>query len=341
MDKSDKKNKQKPLIGITLGDVNGIGPEVVIKALNNNKMTKHLTPVIYGSPKVLSFYKKQLNIDQFNYTPIKDLKQVYHRKVNILECWDEMIEIKPGEDNVTGGKYAYISLEKATQDLKEGKIAALVTAPINKHNIQNESFTFPGHTEYLTEKANAKDSLMFMIADNLRVGVVTGHIPLKDVPAAMTREAIDKKLKMMLNSLKKDFGLAKPKIAVMGLNPHAGENGLLGSEEKEIIIPAIENQKEKGNLVFGPFPADGFFGSGQQSKFDAVLAMYHDQGLTPFKSLSFSNGVNFTAGLPFVRTSPDHGTAYSIAGKNKADEASMRTAIFAALDISNNRKEEA
>lgn len=339
MDKESKSHKQKPLIGITIGDINGIGPEVIIKALENNKITQHLTPIIYGSAKVLSFYRKQLDRNNFNFSPINDLSKPYHRKVNVLNCWDDVVEINPGQDNTTGGKYAFKSLEAATKDLKEGKIAALVTAPINKLNIQNDNFKFAGHTEYLAEKAGSKESLMFMISDTMRVGVLTGHIPLKNVAAAITKESIMKKLKMMSKSLKQDFGIVKPKIAVLGLNPHAGEDGLLGKEEIDVIRPAIEEFKSKGQIVMGPFPADGFFGSGEHHKFDAVLAMYHDQGLIPFKSLTFSTGVNFTAGLPFVRTSPDHGTAYAIAGKGQADEGSMRTAIFAALDIANSRLE--
>ena len=339
MEKESKNHNRKVLIGISMGDINGIGPEVIIKALSNNKITKYLTPVIYGSGKVLSFYKKQLEIDNFNFSPIDQPGKAYHKKVNVINCWDETPEILPGQDNHDGGKYAFMALERATDDLANGKIDALVTAPINKLNIQNEDFKFPGHTEYLAEKAQAKDSLMFMVSDTLRVGVQTGHIPLKDISGALSQEKIEQKAHMMLKSLKKDFGIAKPKVAILGLNPHAGEDGLLGTEEQEIIKPAIANLKNKGHLVMGPFPADGFFGSGQHHKFDAILAMYHDQGLIPFKSLTFSNGVNFTAGLPFVRTSPDHGTAYALAGKNQADEGSMRTAIFAALDIANQRKE--
>ncbi|MFY0628017.1 MAG: 4-hydroxythreonine-4-phosphate dehydrogenase PdxA [Reichenbachiella sp.] len=334
-------NKQLPVIGISIGDMNGIGPEVILKALNNNKMTKYFTPVIYGSAKIMSFYRKQLDANKFNFTPIDDVSKVYRRKVNVVNCWEEMVEIQPGVNSEIGGKYAFKSLEKATNDLVSGKINALVTAPINKHNIQNDGFKFPGHTEYLIEKAGTNEGLMFLVSDTIRVGVLTGHIPLKDVAANITKEALEKKLKLMATSLKKDFGIVKPKIAVLGLNPHAGEDGLLGPEEIEIIKPVVDAMKEKGHLVMGPFPADGFFGSGQYQKFDGILAMYHDQGLIPFKSLTFSNGVNFTAGLPIVRTSPDHGTAFNIAGQDKADESSMRTAIFTALDIVNQRKEDA
>ena len=341
MEKERKNKTQKPLIGITVGDINGIGPEVIIKALSNNKILQHFTPVIYGSAKVLSFYRKQLKRDHFNFSPIKDLSKPHERKVNVINCWEENVEINPGKNNNIGGKYAFKSLEAATLDLKAGKLDGLVTAPINKLNIQNDQFKFAGHTEYLAEKDGAAQSLMFMVADTLRVGVVTGHLPLKDVPAAITKEAISTKLKMMFKSLKKDFGINKPKIAILGLNPHAGEEGLLGDEENNIIKPAMEPFKSKGQLVMGPFPADGFFGSSDHHKYDAVLAMYHDQGLIPFKSLTFAKGVNFTAGLSFVRTSPDHGTAYAIAGKAVADERSFRTAIYAAIDIANSRKENA
>lgn len=339
MEKENKNQKSRPIIGISIGDINGIGPEVVIKALSDNKMFRYFTPVIYGSAKVLSFYRKSLNQNNFNFTPISSIKEVNHRKVNVINCWPDQIEINPGVSNEEGGKCAFDALEKAAEDLKAGEIQALVTAPINKLNIQSDSFKFPGHTEYLAEKAEAKDSLMFMVSEHLRVGVLSGHIPLKDVAAQVEQKKIEHKLKMMLASLKKDFGIQKPKIAVLGLNPHAGEDGLLGTEDKDIITPAIMSMKEKGHIIMGPYPADGFFGNGEFKKFDATLAMYHDQGLIPFKSLTFASGVNFTAGLPFVRTSPDHGTAYAIAGKDLADESSMRTAIFAALDISNYRSE--
>ncbi|WP_109831311.1 4-hydroxythreonine-4-phosphate dehydrogenase PdxA [Reichenbachiella versicolor] len=337
---SNQKKEKKPIIGISIGDINGIGPEVIIRSLDNNKITKQMTPVIYGSAKVMSFYRKNLNATHFNFTPINDLSKVYHRKVNVLNCWEEPVELTPGKSTDVGGKYAFKALELATNDLIAGNIDALVTAPINKLNIQNDDFKFPGHTEYLTQKAEAKDGLMFMVAEDLRVGVLTGHIPLKDVPSKIKKEFIEDKLKLMISCLKEDFGVLKPKVAVLGLNPHAGEDGLLGKEEVEIIKPAVESIKSKGSLVMGPFPADGFFGSGQYKKFDGILAMYHDQGLVPFKSLVFSAGVNYTAGLPIVRTSPDHGTAYDLVGKNIAEPGSMLTALFTALDIANQRKEE-
>lgn len=333
------RTKSRPVVGITIGDINGIGPEVIIKALENNKILNHVTPVIYGSAKVLSFYRKLLDRNDFNFNQIKNIDSINHKKVNVLNCWDDMMDIKPGEITEEAGKCAFISLEQCTKDLKEGKLDAMVTAPINKHNIQSDDFKFAGHTEYLADACEKKDHLMFLVSESLRIGVVTGHIPLNEVAPTITEENLESRIALMLKSLKKDFGIGKPKIAVLGLNPHAGEEGLLGSEENDIIKPVIDKMKTKGQLVMGPFPADGFFGSGQYSKFDGILAMYHDQGLVPFKALTFSSGVNFTAGLPIVRTSPDHGTAYAIAGQNQADESSMRTAIYMAVDISNQRKE--
>jgi len=339
MEKDSKKTNSKPIIGITIGDINGIGPEVIIKALDNNKILSQVTPVIYGSSKVLSYYKKALDKNNFNFNQISKLDDIRHKKINVLNCWDDMADITPGEANADGGKFAFISLEQATRDVTSGHLDAIVTAPINKHNIQSDDFSFPGHTEYLTDIVGKKDSLMFMVSDNLRIGVVTGHIALKDVAASTTTENIQSKLDLMIKSLKKDFGIAKPKIAVLGLNPHAGEKGLLGTEEEEIINPLIESYKSKGQIVLGSFPADGFFGAGQHHKFDGVLAMYHDQGLIPFKALTFESGVNFTAGLPIVRTSPDHGTAFAIAGKDQASGNSMRQAIYLAMDIANQRRE--
>ena len=339
MSKKHIKSSPKPLIGISIGDMNGIGPEVAIKALANNKILNQLTPVIYASSKVISYYRKQLDLQNFNFNQINSLDQVQHGKVNVLNCWREEVQIQPGEVNDNGGKYALISLEKAAKDTATGHLDALVTAPINKQNIQSDTFNFPGHTEYLTDLVDKQQSLMFLVSGNLRVGVVTGHVSLKEVADAVSKESISIKLDLMLKSLKNDFGIIKPKIAVMGLNPHAGEEGLLGKEESEIIKPLIDEYKTKGHLIFGPFPSDGFFGTGDQKKYDGVLAMYHDQGLIPFKSLAFDSGVNFTAGLPIVRTSPDHGTAYPIAGKNEASENSMRQAIFLAMDIANYRRE--
>lgn len=338
MDKSARLAlNEKPVIGITIGDVNGIGPEVIIKALADARMLKLCTPVIYGTTKVLAYYKKLLQIDEFNYSQIKGHENIFYKKINVINCWEDVVEIKTGTVTPEAGKCAFLALERACDDLKNGHLDALVTGPINKHNIQNENFSFAGHTEYLTNYFGAKDSLMFLVSEDLRVGVVTGHIPLQEVSKQATTDLIIKKIKLMASSLKNDFGILKPKIAVLGLNPHAGEEGLLGTEETNIIKPALEKCKNEGILVFGPFPADGFFGTAQYKKVDGVLAMYHDQGLIPFKTLAFDSGINYTAGLPIVRTSPDHGTAYNIAGKNQASEKSMREAIFLACDIAQAR----
>ncbi|MEQ9168685.1 MAG: 4-hydroxythreonine-4-phosphate dehydrogenase PdxA, partial [Fulvivirga sp.] len=299
----------------------------------------YMTPVIYGSTKAISYYRKAFDLDDFNYTHYRDNKFT-NSKINIVNCWDEMIEINAGSVTPEVGTASFKALQKAVEHLKEGLIDAVVTAPINKNNIQSEDFKFAGHTEYFTENFNGKDSLMFLASEDLKVGVVTGHIPLKDVSQSITKELIIKKLKIMEESLRLDFGISKPRIAVLGLNPHAGEEGLLGSEDGNVIKPALDELKNKGKLIFGPYPADGFFGKGEYKKFDAVLAMYHDQGLIPFKTLAFNNGVNFTAGLSIIRTSPDHGTAYDIAGKNVANESSMREAIFMAYDIFKNRSEQ-
>ncbi|MEQ9305874.1 MAG: 4-hydroxythreonine-4-phosphate dehydrogenase PdxA [Marinoscillum sp.] len=336
---SSHNKENKPVIGITIGDFNGIGPEVIIKALNDNRVMRHLTPVIYADGRVISYYRKELNFQNFNYNQTNSIEKIHHRKVNVLNLNENEIEVTPGNPNKAGGEYALLSLRRAMEDLKAGHLAAIATAPLSKELVQSEDFNFPGHTEYLTEEDGAKDSLMFLVAEELRVGVVTGHIPLKDVPGAITEDSVSTKLQLMLKSLKKDFGIKKPRIAVLGVNPHAGENGLLGDEEEKILQPTIKKFKDQGNLVFGPFPADGFFGSPQYRSFDGILAMYHDQGLIPFKNIAFENGVNFTAGLSFVRTSPDHGTAFSLAGKGEADETSMRNAIYMAADIARARDE--
>ena len=292
-----------------------------------------LTPVVYGNGKIISYYRKSLGLEGLKYNQIREVDQAKPRTLNILNCWEENVIIKPGvASNETGG-YALKSLDMATEDAISQKVDGLVTGPINKKTIQNEDFEFPGHTEYLVQKTGAKRGLMFMISENLRIGVVTGHIPLSLVVEKITRQRVADKLDIMDESLKLDFGIDKPTIAVLGLNPHAGDNGLLGEEEQQIIGPLIDELKQRGRLVFGPFAADGFFGSQTYLKYHAVLAMYHDQGLIPFKSLSFGNGVNFTAGLPIVRTSPDHGTAFPIAGKGVADESSFRAALFANLDL--------
>ncbi|MBN7816064.1 4-hydroxythreonine-4-phosphate dehydrogenase PdxA [Algoriphagus pacificus] len=325
--------KSRPIIGISIGDINGVAIEVVIKALTDNRIFKSFTPLIYGHGKAISFYKKALSIDDFNFVQIKSLDEVQHKRVNVINVMEECPDVIPGVETQEAGKMALAALSQAVEDLKSGQIQALVTAPVNKNNINSEELHFVGHTEFITEAVGAKDSLMLMVSDQLRVGLVTGHIPLAKVPEAVTKERILKKAKLLLDSLEKDFGINKPKIAILGLNPHAGEDGLLGKEEEEIIKPAIRELKDQNKMVFGPYPSDGFFGMMHQTKFDGILAMYHDQGLIPFKSIAFSSGVNYTAGLPVIRTSPDHGTAYNIAGKNLADEGSMRAAIFLAADI--------
>lgn len=336
-----RSNGNLPIIGISLGDINGIGPEVIIKTLSDNRILKIATPVIFGSGKVISFYRKSLQLEEFNYHQLSLGEPYKMHHINVVNCWEENVAVDPGKASKEAGEYAYLSLKQATDDLLQGKLSALVTGPINKKTMQQESFNFPGHTEYLINRCAQAQGLMLMISENLRIGVVTGHIPLKDVANSVTEEGIREKLQILTNCLTQDFGINKPKIAVLGLNPHAGDQGLLGTEEQDLLEPLLIDLKKQGHLVFGPFPADGFFGSQQYHNYDAVLAMYHDQGLIPFKSLSFGTGVNYTAGLPVIRTSPDHGTAYALAGKNKADESSFRSALFAALDLVKNRQEAA
>jgi 4-hydroxythreonine-4-phosphate dehydrogenase len=328
----------KPVVGITMGDFNGVGPEIILKTVADARILKICTPVIYGSYKIFAKYKKLITTEEVSFNSVKSADQINLKKPNIITCWEEDFEIQPGKVTPEAGKCALLSLNKATEDTIAGRIDGMVTAPINKYNIQSDNFKFPGHTEYLTEKAGAKESIMLLVSDSLRVGVVTGHIPLSEVKENITKERLLSKINILYKSLKTDFAIQKPKIALLGLNPHAGEQGLLGKEEQEILIPLIEELKAKGVLIFGPFPADGFFGTHQYKKFDGVLAMYHDQGLTPFKTIAFESGVNFTAGLPFTRTSPDHGTAYDIAGKNTANESSFREALFVACDIIKSRK---
>jgi 4-hydroxythreonine-4-phosphate dehydrogenase len=334
-----KKNNALPNIGITIGDLNGIGPEVIIKALSDSRMLALFTPVIYGSARVLSHYKKILNNEEFNYTQVKTKGQFAARQINMVNCWDDVIEITPGHASKEAGKAALLSIKKACGELKEGLLDAIVTAPIDKHSIHSEEFPFKGHTEFLTDYFGAPESLMLLVADTLKVGLVTEHLAVGAIASHITKSRVEAKLTVLEQSLKKDFGISKPRMAVLGLNPHAGDGGLIGMEEEEILKPIINDYKNKGKLVSGPFSADGFFAAAKHKNFDAVLAMYHDQGLIPFKSLAFEDGVNFTAGLPVVRTSPDHGTAYTLAGKNKADESSMRQALFKACDILKSRRE--
>ncbi|MFD2873014.1 4-hydroxythreonine-4-phosphate dehydrogenase PdxA [Mucilaginibacter ximonensis] len=326
-------------IGISIGDVNGIGLEIIIKTLADSMIYNYCTPIVYGHTKVASFYRRVTEVSELNFNVIDHPSKAQHKRANMINCWEEDVKIEPGLPNKEVGKFAFSSLERATADLINGDIDALVTAPINKDTIQSEDFNFPGHTEYLQDRDGAAESLMFLVSDTLRVGVVTGHIPVNQVSQSITTEKILAKLKLMNNSLKQDFWIRKPKIAVLGLNPHASDNGLIGHEEQDVIIPAIDEARANDILAFGPYPADGFFANASYMQFDAVLAMYHDQGLIPFKQIAFESGVNFTAGLKFVRTSPDHGTAYDIAGKNQASEISFREALFTALHIARNRKE--
>lgn len=331
---------KKLTIGITQGDGNGIGYEVIIKALADERMLDICTPVIYGSSKIFGFYKKQIhNIEQINTNVISSAKEVHQKRVNIINCLPDNVFVEPGQPTPESAKSAMTALEYAVADLKNGLIDALVTAPINKRAMVNEGFGYTGHTEYLEKEFGVDEVLMIMVCDQLKVGVVTGHIPLKEVPGKLSVDLILKKLKLMKSSLQRDFGIHAPKIAVLGLNPHCGDGGLLGDEEQSIILPAVKAANESGIMAFGPYSPDGFFGLGNYSKFDAVLAMYHDQGLTPFKALAFELGVNYTAGLPIVRTSPDHGTAYEMAGRDLADPRSMISSIYTAVDICNNRAE--
>ena len=330
----------KPVVGITQGDGNGIGYEVIIKALADPRILESFTPVIYGSSKIFGFYKKLIhNIEQMDTNVISSAKDAHPRRINIVNCLPDNVFVEPGQATPESAKAAITSLEWAVRDIRKGDIDVLVTAPINKKAMVGEGFGYTGHTEYLQNAFGVKDITMFMVSQTMKVGVVTGHIPLKDVPSSITKEKIISKLKLMDQSLKRDFGVDMPKIAVLSLNPHCGDGGLLGSEEQNIIRPAIDEAVEQGILAFGPYSPDGYFGLREYNKFDATLAMYHDQGLEPFKALSFSDGVNFTAGLPIVRTSPDHGTAYDMAGRDAADPLSMRASIFAAIDIYRNRLE--
>lgn len=326
-------------VGITQGDHNGISYEVIMKTFMDHGMMELCTPIVYGAHKAASFWRKQLNIQDFNFYGIPDADKAVKHHCNFLSIFDGEVNVEPGVLSKEAGEIAFKSLEKAVADLITGKIDVLVTAPINKKSIQNEAFKHPGHTEYLAEKTNSKDYLMLLISDELRIGTLTGHLPVSKVSSAINGDKIFSKLQLLHKSLITDFGVRKPKIAVLGLNPHAGDDGLIGKEEQDIILPAIQKAKEANILAFGPYSADGFFGSATFRQFDAVLAMYHDQGLIPFKTLAFHHGVNFTAGLPVVRTSPDHGTGFDIAGKNIASADSLREAIFKGIDIFRKREE--
>ncbi len=325
-------------IGITQGDINGVGYEVILKTFSDPMMLELCTPIIYGSPKVAAYHRKALDI-QTNFSIINSATEAVCNRLSVVNCTDDEVKVEFSKPDPEAGKAALGALERAIEEYREGLIDVIVTAPINKHNIQNEQFHFPGHTEYLEQCFGGlgKKALMILMNDNLRVALVTGHIPLAQVASKITVEDIVSKLHIFNQSLKQDFGIVRPRIAVLSLNPHAGDAGLLGKEEEEIIIPAIQEAEKRGVMSFGPYAADGFFGSQMYDKFDGVLAMYHDQGLAPFKTLAMDDGVNYTAGLSIVRTSPAHGTAYDIAGQNVASEESFRQALYAALDIYRNR----
>jgi 4-hydroxythreonine-4-phosphate dehydrogenase len=326
-------------IGITIGDINGIGPEVIIKALSDPRILKSFTPVIYGSYKIMSYHKNIVKDSSVIFHSVQSGKQAVANKINLVNCWDDNINITLGKASHEGGKYAYIALDRALNDIKDKSIDAIVTAPINKHAMQLAGFPYPGHTEYFTKNDNAGQSLMLLVSEALKVALVTNHLPISEVASSLTKELILEKIKILNKTLIEDFGYERPVIGVLGLNPHASDDSVIGDEEEKIIRPAIIEAKKQGIIVAGPYPADGYFGSSLWRKSDATLAMYHDQGLIPFKSLSFGTGTNVTAGLSFVRTSPDHGTAYDIAGNNLADESSMVKAIFAAVDMVNHRQD--
>lgn len=329
----------KPIIGITCGDLNGIGIELIIKIFADSRMLELCTPVIFASNKAINFYRKSLPDYNFSWQNIKDFDRLNPKQINIYNCWEEEVMIQPGQLTETGGKYAIKSLFAASAALKKNEIQGMITAPIHKKNIQSQEFNYTGHTPFLKEYFGANDVVMVLFENEFRVALLTEHVPLKDVPSNISKEAILRKLNLLNDSLRKDFGIDKPRIAVLGLNPHGGDEGLIGKEEETIIKPAIKESKQNNFIVSGPFSADSFFARQHHTRFDAVFAMYHDQGLVPFKSLTSGEGVNYTAGLPVVRTSPDHGTAFDIAGKGKADESSMRMALFGCIDIIQKRRE--
>ena len=331
------KKEEKIRLGISIGDLNGIGSEVVLKTFEDARMLDFCTPVIFASVKILSFLKKKYQIN-INLHGIDKVSQIVDGKINVLNVWKEGVNINFGTEDEKIGEYAIKSLKAATAALKNDEINLLVTAPINKSSIQSEDFNFPGHTDYLDQELEG-NSLMFMITDTLKVGLLTDHVAVKDIADTITPELIEQKIATIYNTLKQDFGISKPKIAVLGINPHSGDNGVIGKEDEEILKPTIKKINDTGKLVYGPYAADSFFGSDTYRAFDAIVASYHDQGLIPFKTLSFGKGVNYTAGLNKVRTSPDHGTAFEIAGKNKADNGSFKEAVFSGLKIFKNRKQ--
>lgn len=329
---------RKPIIGISCGDINGIGPELIIKSLSDNRILEFFTPVVFGNNKLINFYRKSIANTHFSFHHFKSWDQLNPKQVNVFNCWDEEVNITPGELTDAGGQYAVKSLEAAVQALKDGNIDALVTAPIHKKNVYSAEFPFTGHTPYLQAAFNANDVLMLLYSEDFRMGLVTEHCAVKDIAQHISISSIGSKLDLMHQSLQRDFNITTPKIAVLALNPHAGDYGLIGSEEEEIIKPAVKEAKQKNRIVIGPFSADAFFARGYHLRFDGVLAMYHDQGLIPFKSLATTSGINFTAGLPIIRTSPDHGTAFDIAGKDKADASSFTAALFESLTLIKNRR---
>ena len=327
----------KNTIGISHGDINGISYEVIIKSLEDNRLLDMCTPVIYGSPKVAAYHKKAIGMEDLNLNSIRHVAEAHTNRINIINCIDEDIRVELGKSTSQAGSSSFLALKSAVSDLKNETIDALVTGPINKQNIQSENFRYSGHTEYLMDVFGVDDVLMLMVSEYMKIGVVAGHIPISQLSSFISKEKVLSKIRLLNLSLQQDFTIRKPKIAVLGLNPHAGDAGLIGNEEQEAIIPAMKEAKKHNALVFGPFPADGFFGSGAYAKYDGILAMYHDQGLIPFKTISRDEGVNYTAGLPVVRTSPAHGTAYELAGKGDASHASFRNALYLAIDIINNR----
>ena len=331
------KKAENIIVGISIGDLNGIGSEVILKTFEDTRMLELCTPVIFANAKIVSFLRKELNID-IAIHGIDKIEQLVVGKINVLNVWREGVNLELGKNDDVVGSYAIKSFLAATKALKEGFVDVLVTAPINKYNVQSEEFKFPGHTDYLDKELEG-DALMLMVHDDLRVGLLTDHVPVNEVAKHLNEKLISSKIKTIIQTLKQDFEIEKPKVAVLGLNPHSGDNGVIGQEEEKIIKPTLKKLFEAGNMVFGPFPADGFFGSAQYEKYDAVIATYHDQGLIPFKTLSFGNGVNYTAGLNKIRTSPDHGTAYEIAGKGVANHESFKEAVYLAIDIFKKRND--
>lgn len=329
------KKSENIVVGISIGDLNGIGGEIILKTFEDSRMLEFCTPVIFASVKIMNFIKTHFN-SEINFNGVNNITQIVFGKVNVLNCWNDNITIEFGKEDLKIGEYAIKSLELATKALKNSDIDVLVTAPINKHNIQSEKFKFPGHTDYLAQQLEG-ESLMFMVTEGLRVGLLTDHVPVKDIVEHLSEALITQKINTVYKSLLQDFNIVRPKIAVLGINPHTGDNGVIGNEDDTILRPTLQKLKDQGKLVYGPYAADSFFGSNNYKNFDAIIATYHDQGLIPFKTLSFGQGVNFTAGLNKVRTSPDHGTAYEIAGKGLADENSFKEAVFTAIQIFKNR----